>query len=876
MRREFALPGTPSQYAPDRRFDIQHYKIALELDVANRRIEGTCSLTLTPLADGQQWVQLDAVELEISRVKWYGRDLEYSHNGKHLRIDLGKHAKTGDTIQLDVSYSGHPRRGLYFVGPDKAYPDKPVQVWSQGQDQDSRYWFPCFDSPHEKATSEIVATVPGGWFALSNGNLAERREDKNKNTVTYHWQFDTPHSCYLITLAAGELTELTDSWEDVAVTYYVQPGLETECKRTLARTPEMLALFSEKFGVRYPYDKYAQVFVADFIFGGMENTTATTLTDVVLLDERAALDYDLEALVAHELAHQWFGDLLTCRDWGQGWLNEGFATYSEYIWRDHAEGRDAAALELDEWGEQYYGEDSNRYRRMVATNVYDEPIDIFDHHLYEKGGRVLHMLRQVLGDDAFWRSISHYLRKHRAGSVETRDLARAVEEATGRVLDWFFDQWILKGAGHPELEIAFEWEQDRNLAKLTIKQTQKVEGDTPLFRLPVQVRFRVGKSKKDHDFDIEITEQQQTFFFPLEREPTLAIFDPGKHVLAQVKLDKGQPLWINQLREATEGIDRIHAARRLATMGGKQAEDALIEALGSDEFWGVRSAAAAAHGKLRTPSARDALIKAIRKTKHPKARRGVVRALGEFRYDETAGEALAGVAEGGDASYFVEAEACLALGKTRSERAPEVLRSALERDSFIDTIRQHAYRGLAEARDHAAIPMLLAGTSYGKVPHGRRAALGALATLARGRRDAESTQVRERAEELLRDPDFRMQSAAIEALGTIADPAAIPTLRDTVERELDGRLRRRSREVIRDITEARATNEKLETLTTEVEKLRTELLALRARLDEPGGKTPTKKRKAPARKKAPAKRKTAAKKKTSAKPTTRRAKRKRS
>jgi len=876
MKREFALPGTPAQYAPDRRFDIQHYKIAVELDVANRRVAGTCSLTLTPLADGQRWVQLDAVELEISRVKWYGRDLEYTHDGKHLRIDLGKAAKTGETIQLDVSYSGQPRRGLYFVGPDEAYPDKPLQVWSQGQDQDSRYWFPCFDSPHEKATSELVATVPAGWFALSNGNLAERRDDAKTKTATYHWQFDTPHSCYLITLAAGELTELTDNWEDIAVTYYVQPGLEAECKRTLARTPEMLALFSEKFGVRYPYDKYAQVFVADFIFGGMENTTATTLTDLVLLDERAALDYDVEALVAHELAHQWFGDLLTCRDWGQGWLNEGFATYSEYIWREHAEGRDAAALELDEWGAQYYGEDSGRYRRPVATNVYDEPIDIFDHHLYEKGGRVLHMLRRVLGDDAFWRSIGHYLRKHRQGNVETRDLARAVEEATGRVLDWFFDQWILKGAGHPELDVSYEWDQERGQVKLSVKQTQAIEGNTPLFRIPVQVRFRVGKSKKDHDFDLEITEQQQTFFFPLEREPTQAIFDPGKHVLAQVKLDKGTPLWISQLAQATEAIDRIHAARRLATVGGKQAEDALVDALTSDEFWGVRSAAAAALGKLRTPSARDGLIRAIRTTQHPRARRGVVRALGEFRYDETAAAALTDVIGAGDESYFVEAEACLALGKTRAEGAPEVLRSALERESFIDTIRQHAYRGLAEARDHSAIPLLLEATRYGEISHGRRAAIGALATLARGRRDAESAEVRERAEELLLDPDFRMQSAAIEALGTIGDPAALPALRDTVERDLDGRLKRRSREVIRDITESRATNEKVEALTTEVEKLRTELLALRARLDSSNGETPTPPGKAPAKRNAaPAKRKTVANKKTSAKPSTRRAKRKR-
>src|SRR5262249_132774 len=259
----------------------------------------------------------------------------------------------------------------------------------------------------------------------------------------------------------------------------------------------MLEHFSHRFGVDYPYTRYATVFVSDFIFGGMENTTATTLTDTVLLDERAALDHDVEALVAHELAHQWFGDLVTCRDWGEGWLNEGFATYAEYVWREHHEGRDAADLELDQWAEHYFGEDAGRYRRTIATKYYEEPIDIFDHHLYDKGGRVLHMLRNVVGDEAFFPALAHYLDKHRHGVVESRDLARAVEEATGKNLDWFFSQWVLDGAGHPELDVAIRWDADHQLATVTVEQTQKIEGRTPVFRIPTRVRFRVGDEDRD-------------------------------------------------------------------------------------------------------------------------------------------------------------------------------------------------------------------------------------------------------------------------------------------------------------------------------------------------------------------------------------------
>src|SRR5579863_6296366 len=324
----------------------------------------------------------------------------------------------------------------------------------------------------------------------------------------------------------------------------------------------MLELFSQRFGVPYPYPRYAQVFVADFIFGGMENTSATTLTDTVLLDERAAIDHDVDALVSHELAHQWFGDYVTCRDWGEGWLNEGFATYSEYIWREHHEGRDAADLELEEWAEMYFGEDSGRYRRTIATKLYDEPIDVFDHHLYEKGGRVLHMLRALLGDDAFWRTLALYLKKHAHGVVESRDLARAVEDATGRVLDWFFSQWVIDGAGHPELDVQLAWDADAQLATVTVEQRQRVEGKTPLFRLPTHLRFQVGD--REHDVEIEITERRQTFHVPLEGEPSQAIFDPGRVLLAKRDISKPDPMWAEELAHATHAIDRTAAAEALA------------------------------------------------------------------------------------------------------------------------------------------------------------------------------------------------------------------------------------------------------------------------------------------------------------------------
>jgi aminopeptidase N len=827
MNREFAFPGTRPRYAPDRVVDIQHIALALEVDPALRSVAGTATLRCAVIAPATTLVTLDAVELQIERVSVAGGEVPHRHDGKKLYIELPEPHATGAELTIAITYRGAPRRGLYFIGPDEGYPHKPLQAWTQGQDEDSRYWFPCVDAPNEKATSELIVTVPATLFALSNGVLVGDRTDAGKRIL--HWRLDVPHSCYLITLAIGDFASIETRWRDVPVVYYVERGKEAAAERTLARTPQMLELFSKLFGVPYPYPRYAQIFVADFIFGGMENTSATTLTDTVLLDERAALDYDVDSLVAHELAHQWFGDLVTCRDWGEGWLNEGFATYSEYIWREHFEGRDAADLELEDWADMYFGEDSGRYRRTIATKLYDEPIDIFDHHLYEKGGRVLHMLRYLLGDDAFYKSLAHYLGKHRHGVVESRDLARAVEEATGRNFDWFFSQWVIDGAGHPELDVSIKWDGRTKLATVTVDQRQKIDARTPVFRIPTQVRFRVHG--RDVDVALEITLASHVFHLRLDDEPEQAIFDPGGVVLAGKKVDKPEPIWAAELHGATLAADRTAAAHALARRGGPAAERALGKALDHDPYWAVRGAAALALANTRTPAARDLLIKALHHDRHPRARRVIARALGEFTHDHAAGAALGQVIEQGDPSYFVEAEAALALGKTRTPRVGELLRLAATRESFTDVIRQHAYRGLAEARDDSALGLLVDGTRWGRITQGRRGAVNALAQLVRGRRDREARDVRERVELLLADRDFRVQAAAVEALGVIGDPAAIPALHRIIDRELDGRIRRRGKEIIRDLEDSTPVSEEVRKLRDDLGELRSLAGALRERIE---------------------------------------------
>mgnify|MGYP003632746846 FL=1 len=826
MPREFALPGTKARYAPDRPFDVQHYKLDLELDIEAKSFSGTCTIRLAPVSPDQTYVELDAVELDILRVCEDGDERSFSHDGKTLRIHFAEAAVAGLPLEIAIEYAAVPRRGLYFVGPDEHYPNKPSQVWTQGQDEDSRYWFPCFDSPIFKATSEVIVRIPKLWYALSNGSLmADTTKGKTRQM---HWRFDVPHSCYLMTLAAGEFACHSDSQGDVEITYFSEPARLGDCIRTLAKTPEMIATFSERFGVQYPYKKYAQVFVADFIFGGMENTTATSLTDGVLVDERASLDFDMESLVCHELAHQWFGDLLTCRDWGEGWLNEGFATYSEYLWREHSEGRDEASLVLVDFSDAYFAEDSSRYRRPIVTKRYDDPLDIFDRHLYDKAGRVVHMIRRILGDADFFASVQHYLEHHRGDVVETRDLARAIDRACGRNLDWFFDQWLLEGSGHPELLMKVRWHEKQHVLEVEIQQTHKVTKTTPLFRLPTELRLVCGGETRDMELDLR--EQSQVITIACESQPNQVILDPGKHLICRLRSEKAPSLWLSQLAHAGEAIDRIVAATICGQQGGHKMLQALTTSLASDPFWAVQAAAAKALGATRSPTVLPTLIATLRDAANPKVRRAAAAALGNFRGDADASKALVALIKAGDKSYFVEAEACASLGKIRSSQALVVLKGALKRESFMDIIQQKCCEGLGALDDDGALPILIAQSEIGKGGFARRAAMRALAVLGKNRDDKQGRVIRELLTERIRDPDFRVQMQAIASLEALGDVAACGVLSAVVEKGFDNRLKRRSREAIRTLREGKGQSREVATLRDASEQLRQQVAGLRNRI----------------------------------------------
>jgi aminopeptidase N len=825
MPRPFAPPGTRTNFPADRPARLEHVRLEWDLDLEGQRLAGTARLTLTVRREGLTAVTFDAVELDIASVTLNGRATTFDNDGERLRVDCPAPQPEGTKLVVAVKYACRPRRGLYFIGPDADHPDRAPQCWTQGQDDDSRHYWPCIDQPIEKFTSEVMCTVAAGNFVLSNGVLRDRTELAN-GRVRWHYLLDFPHPAYLVTLVAGPFSEIADRAPKtgVDVYYFVPPGREADARRTFARTPEMIDFFSSRIGVPYPHPRYSQITVPEFIFGGMENTSATTLTDLVLLDERAAIDHDMEGLVSHELAHQWWGDLLTCREWSEAWLNEGFATYFEYVWREHAKGRDEADLELLVDADGYLSE-AGRYQRPVVCRQYDEPIHLFDAHLYEKGGRVLHMLRHELGDAAFWRAIEHYARQHARGSVETRDLARAVEDTSGRNVDELLDRWIAR-PGHPELEGRWDWDEERKVGTLRLAQKQPVTAETPLFKFSVDVRFEVD----GHDLDRRVTvnDTSHAFEFHLPARPTQVIFDSGDVVLKSIKLDKNRGLWRRQLAAARLGIDRVAAARALAELPDPQGVAALVAALASDAFWGVRAAAARALGATRRTDARDALIAGLADA-HPRVRRAAVAALGEFVDDASAAEALAGLLRRGDASVFVEAEAASALGRTRSPLALELLPALCRRPSFQDVLASRAIEGLGRSGDERALALVRDAAGPAASWAARRAVITALAELGRGTPNARAA--RETIEARLHDRDFRVRGEAASALARLGLPEAIPGIRGALAAELDGRARRRMGDAIRDLETGAKPAEEARQLHDEVERLRGETARLRERLD---------------------------------------------
>jgi len=843
--KSFELPGARPHYNPDRPGQVKHIFLDLALDIPNKSFQGTCTITLAPIRSGINQLVLDAINLNIESVQVDETPQPFDYDGEQLHIQMQTPTQAGKEIKIAIAYGVEkPQRGLYFIAPDQHYPNKPTQVWTQGEDEDSRFWFPCFDYPGQLATSEIRVRVPKPFIAISNGELIATEEAGNDKI--YHWLQQQVHPTYLMTLAVGDFAEIRDEWNGKPVTYYVEKGYEDEARRSMGKTPQMIEFFSEKFGYPYPYPKYAQVCVDDFIFGGMENTSTTLLTDRCLLDERAALDNQrTESLVAHELAHQWFGDLVVIKHWSHAWIKEGLASYSEVFWTEHEYGADDAAYYLLGEARSYLAEDSSRYRRPIVTHVYREAIELYDRHIYEKGACVYHMIRTELGDELFWKAIQTFVQDNAHNTVETVDLLRAIEKATGRNLLFLFDQYVFRG-GHPDYKVAYSWDGDSQLAKVTVTQTQAKEGkngsDSELFDLKIPIAF--GYTQQDTNppelkpFTVRVHEREQSFYFPLEKKPQFISFDCGNNYLKTVSLEYPIPELKAQLQSEPDPISRIYAAQALAKKGGLEAVKALSDALNKDSFWGVRVEVAKQLAKVKLDQSSDALIAGLN-DEDARVRRSVVEALSKIKTTQSY-DALKQLLEKGDASYYVEASAASALGKMVSanlkDKEDEVLQLLTnvlrERAGWNEVVRSGAIAGLSQMKSSPVALEVILEYSTPSVPQPLRlSAIRALGTISTGQTPSNTEWILEQLEELSGESFFLTQVAVASALGQMETAKAIGVLRSLSEQTPDGRVRRLAEEAIQKVQKNVGSDQAVKQLREELDQLKRENQELKSRME---------------------------------------------
>ncbi|NJL40417.1 MAG: M1 family metallopeptidase [Leptolyngbyaceae cyanobacterium SM1_4_3] len=847
--KSFELPGARPHYNPDRPGQVEHISLDLALDIPNQRYQGTCSIRINPIRSGIDSLTLDAVNLHIESVQVDQVEQSFDYDGEQLQVRLKQATEAGKVIGVAIAYRVEdPQRGLYFIAPNSHYPNKPTQVWTQGEDEDSRFWFPCFDYPGQLATSEIRVRVPKRFMAISNGELVETETDGDDKI--YHWSQQQVHPTYLMTLAVGDFAEIRDEWQGKPVTYYVEKGREDDARRSMGKTPDMIEFFSQSFGYPYAFPKYAQVCVDDFIFGGMENTSTTLLTDRCLIDERAALDNrTTESLVAHELAHQWFGDLVVIKHWSHAWIKEGMASYSEVLWTNHEYGADAAAYYMLNEARSYISEDSSRYRRPIVTHIYREAIELYDRHLYEKGACVYHMIRAELGDELFFKAVHTFVQDNAHKTVETIDLLRAIEKATGRNLQFLFDQYVFRG-GHPDYKIAYSWDGDSNLVKLTVTQTQAKENGngskSTLFDLRLPIGFSFAKEGDEpgkaslQTFTVRLHEREQTFYFPLPEKPQFISFDVGNRYLKTVTLEYPVAELKAQLQHDPDPVSRIYAAEALAKKGGLEAVKALSEALKTDRFWGVRAEIAGQLASVKLDQAFTGLVEGLQDSE-ARVRRAVVEALAKIKTLESY-KALKPIVEKGDASYYVEAAALRGLGtvaasnlngKSKEEKALKLLKSVLEeRAGWNETVRSGAIAGLSKLKtSEAALNLILEYTAPGVPQALRLAAIRALGAISTGQSNLNVERILDRLEELSGESFFLTQVATANALGQMETIKAVGILQALADQTPDGRVRRIAEESVQKVQKNAGQDQAVKKLQQDLDQLKKDNQELKSRLE---------------------------------------------
>lgn len=701
--------------ANTRTFDLIHTTLDVRFDWDKQQLFGKAELTLRPYFYATDKLVLDAkgFDLRAVSIKKNGQleALKYTYDKERISITLDKTYKRDENIVIWVDYVAKPEeldasgsaaitdaKGLYFINPKGEEKGKPKQIWTQGETESSSCWFPTIDSPNENMTQDIKITVDSRYVTLSNGLLTSSRPNGD-GTRTDHWKQTKPHAPYLAMMAVGEFAVIKDKWRNIDVDYYVEPAYAADAKAIFGETPAMLDFYSEVLAYPYEWEKYSQIVVRDYVSGAMENTTATIHGEFLQRTERELLDGDGEEIIAHELFHHWFGDLVTCESWSNLPLNESFATYGEYLWLEHRHGRDAADQHGYEQMRQYIASLAQTGAVDMIRFNYEDKEDMFDAHSYNKGGRILHMLRKTIGDEAFFKGLNLYLNENKFQAVEIHQLRLAMEKITGMDLNWFFNQWFLD-KGHPALSVEHSYNEASRKYTVTIKQNQDLK-EFPLYRIPMDVDIYAGGAVDRHRIDL--TEKEQSFEFDVIARPDLVNVDAEQMVLGTIEEKLSEAEYLFMLKYAPLYLDKMEAMNGLKASKNPEVITAIINTLESP-YWGTRRKALSSlkgRAVADTSLLKNRLIWLTQKDEKSLVRAEAISALAEqFGADANVQLVIEGAMK--DRSYAVLGAALKAISGYDGEKALSLAKD-LEKEaggSMVSAIASlYAQNGTADQLD---------------------------------------------------------------------------------------------------------------------------------------------------------------------------------
>lgn len=817
--------GSPSgrHYAPSRHIDIQHLALDVTPNFKARSVAGKVTLRFKPIAKPLEELKLDGVELTVYSVSSTEKLLGWTVSDHDIVVSFEQPIAPDKEAAVTVSYSATPTKGLYFRTPEMGYKPEDAHIWTQGEPIEARHWYPSYDAPNEKFTSEVMCRVPEGMVVLSNGKMVSEEKDPGAGLVAVRWLQDKPHVNYLIALVAGHLKKVEDKYKDIPLALYTPASQIEHADNTFKETKDMMAFFEEEIGVPYPWAKYYQACVNDFHWGGMENTTLTVLNDNTLHTSEFENLRSSRGLIAHELAHQWFGDFVTCKDWAHLWLNEGFATYYEQLYDGYKEGRDEMLFGMYQSAKGIISQPNQT--NAIVRRDYREPEDQFSYLAYPKGAWVLHMLRSQVGEDLYRRCIKTYLERHEFGVVETEDLNAVFEELSGRSFDQFFDQWVYHAA-YPDLGVTYSWDERTKMAKLSIQQNQKLSEDVLLFNFPLTVRFTVRGEARDRQ--ITVKEKAEDFYFALAEAPQVVRLDPDVTVLAKINFNPPNQMLDRQLTNATDTIGRLIAVEQLK--GKKEALSKLKQVLNNDPFYGVRTAAAQSLRAIQTDEALEALI-ASTKQSDARVRRQVLSEINVFYRDASYRAAIKTLEE--EKNPDIRATAIQSLGAYTRPEVREKLVEFLKSKSYRNVLADAAIRAIrAQADPHYIQPLreVLSkrGDDFSSGSFGR--GLETLGFLAKD--EDNKNDVREFLLQHIESKKRAVQLAAINGLGNLGDPKAIAVLEKFTADTPQNPQRTAAERALNALRDGKKPGAELGTLRGEVMALQKENRDLRKDLDD--------------------------------------------